>query len=78
MRKRVFTLNEVKDVISKFNGEYVNLRIHLGRNRFKEVEGKIDCIYPAVFTIVTNENTTQAFSYCDVACGDVKLIRQQI
>ena len=74
MRKRVYTMAEIKSAVMKMNGEEVELKIHLGRNRFKGYCGTIENIYNAVFTVVSKDNTTKVFSYFDVACGDVIFI----
>ena len=74
MRKRVYTMVEIKKAVSKMDGEKVDLKIHLGRNRFKGYSGTIQNIYNAVFTVVSTDNTTKVFSYFDVACGDVVFI----
>lgn len=71
LRKRVFTQNEVKAIVTKMQGELIKFKINLGRNKFKLLDGVVTNIYPAVFTVSQEDGTTSTFSYFDVACGTV-------
>ncbi len=78
MRKRVYTVNEVRNFVSKRSGELVNLKIHLGRNRYKKFTGVLNNVFDAVFTVKNDSNEVKVFSYCDVACGTVNLIQDKV
>ncbi len=70
MKRNTVTVASVKHFLENQSGE-MKIRVHLGRNKFENHEGKIANIFPAVFTFQTPEKL-KTFSYSQVLCGDVK------
>ncbi|MFI3167290.1 MAG: Veg family protein [Bacillota bacterium] len=70
MKKNTTTISNVKTFLGAQTGE-INIRVHLGRNKFENHHGVIASIFPAVFTFQTPEKL-KTFSYSQVLCGDVK------
>lgn len=70
MKRNTLTVSSVKQFLQSQNDE-INIRVHLGRNKFENHHGKIANIFPAVFTFQTPEKL-KTFSYSQVLCGDVK------
>ncbi len=66
-------LGNIKARIMELKGKDVELCINRGRKRFDTIQGRIESIYPSVFTIISN-NKLQTFSYFDVLCGNVKIV----
>lgn len=73
MRKIIFGLEEVKLKISNLKGQNVQMNINRGRKKIEKVSATIKDVYPSVFTIKTQDDKLQTFSYFDVMCGNVVL-----
>lgn len=71
MRKIVYGLDEIKLKISNMKGQSVQMCINRGRKRIESVSATIKDVYPSVFTIKTQDDKLQTFSYFDVMCGDI-------
>lgn len=71
MRKIVYGLDEIKLKISNLKGQNVQMSINRGRKRIENVSATIKDVYPSVFTIKTQDNQLQTFSYFDVMCGNI-------
>lgn len=71
MRKIVYGLDEIKLKISNMKGQSVLMHINRGRKRIESVNATIKDVYPSVFTIKTQDDKLQTFSYFDVMCGDI-------
>ena len=55
----------IKKKIIEFKNEKIKIKISLGRNKYEYLEGKIQNIYPNIFTIITNKGL-RTFSYSDI------------
>ncbi len=73
MKKTTNTVSGVKNFLKTQTGE-VGIKVNLGRNKFESYNGRIENIFPAVFTFQTKEKL-KTFSYSQVLCGDVKFKR---
>lgn len=73
MRKIVYGLDEVKIKIQSLKGQSINMSINRGRKKIENITATIKDVYPSVFTISTNDQKVQTFSYFDVMCGNVVL-----
>lgn len=71
MRKIIYGLDEIKLKISNLKGQNVQMSINRGRKRIENVSATIKDVYPSVFTIKTQDNQLQTFSYFDVMCGNI-------
>jgi uncharacterized protein Veg len=78
MRRNNISLEEVKNKISELKGLNIFMAINRGRKKFDKFNAIIDNIYPSVFTVkvdALNQQRIQTFSYFDVMCGDVEIIK---
>lgn len=66
-------LGNIKSQIMELKGKDIELCVNRGRKRFDTIQGRIESIYPSVFTIVSNDKL-QTFSYFDILCGNVKIV----
>ena len=66
-------INLVKDEIKKNIGRSVKIKVCGNRNKIDEYIGKINNIYPYIFTVLIN-GENKSFSYADVITKDVQLI----
>lgn len=71
MRKIVYGLDEVKIKIQNLKGQSINMSINRGRKKIENITATIKDVYPSVFTISTQDQKVQTFSYFDVMCGNV-------
>ena len=76
MRKAGLTLDQVKSQIISLKGINVAMNINRGRKKYDKLSGIIKDVYPSVFTVASPENQIQTFSYYDVLCGNVMIIKE--
>ena len=74
MRKTPNEITNIKEHILKLKGTKIDLEVNTGRKRIKTFSGSIQSVYPSVFTFLDTEGNTKTYSYCDVLCGDVKIV----
>ena len=72
MKRSNITLQDIKVQLLKLKGQPINIIANRGRKKIEKFAGTLENIYPAVFTIKTNENF-KTYSYSDVLCGNVKI-----
>lgn len=76
MIKPTYSVNDIKRKILSYNGERVNVKVDLGRNRCVKYTGILSGIYPALFTVEPDDKNflgKTSYSYAEVLCGSVKL-----
>ena len=71
MRKILNGQDEIKKKISALKGSSVKMDINRGRKKIETISAIIKDVYPSVFTIKTEDEKLQTFSYFDVMCGNV-------
>ena len=71
MRKINYGLDEIKLKITNLKGQNVQMSINRGRKKIESLCAIIKDVYPSVFTIRTEDEKLQTFSYFDVMCGNV-------
>ena len=74
MIKNSRNVNQTKDKILKYFNKSVEFKVNLGRNKFVRFMGKITNVYPALFTILPEEENYKgktSFSYSEYMCGIV-------
>lgn len=76
MRKINYGLDDIKQKISQMKGQSVQMKINRGRKKIESVTAMIKDVYPSVFTIKTEDEKLQTFSYFDVLCGNVVLAEE--
>lgn len=65
-------INIIKEKIINLKNYKLKLKVNLGRNKYEYLEGKIDNIFPSIFTVNTNKGI-KSFSYADVATKMVSI-----
>jgi len=71
MRKILSGQEEIKKKITALKGLEIKMDINRGRKKIETVSAVIKDVYPSVFTIKTEDEKLQTFSYFDVMCGNV-------
>ena len=69
-----------KEIIEKLRDKNVDVKVNLGRNKYVTYKGKLDGIYPALFTVTPDDETYHgktSYSYSEYLCGDV-IIKERI
>ncbi len=76
MIKTSLTLSEVKTSIKNMQEKSVVVTINLGRNKLVKFVGKVQGVYPALFTVSPADKSFRgktSYSYSEYMCGRVKL-----
>lgn len=76
MRRAFLNIDNIKKEINSYKGLNINLTVNHGRNKICNYAGKIDNVYPSLFTVAVKDGDSlkkQCYSYSDVLCGQVKL-----
>jgi uncharacterized protein Veg len=69
-----------KEIIEKLQGKNVDVKVSLGRNKYVTYKGRLDAIYPALFTVTPENNDYHgktSYSYSEYLCGDV-IIKERV
>ena len=72
MRKvNTSVINIIKE-IENLKGEDIYMEINKGRKKIEKYQGKIENIYPSIFTVNLGDGKTSvSYSYSEVLCGNV-------
>ena len=76
MVKNSTSLSEVKNNIKSMQSKPVFVTINLGRNKIVNFIGKVEGVYPALFTVCPFDKAYRGkttYSYSEYMCGRVKL-----
>lgn len=74
MRKSAIKLEDIINKIKELQGQNINLEVTRGRKKTEYYCGKIENIYPSIFTVKqNNDKSSLSFSFADVLCGVVNL-----
>ena len=80
MIKTSLSLSEVKTSIKNMQDKCVSVTINLGRNKLINFIGKVQGVYPALFTVSPIDKTFKgktSYSYSEYMCGRVRLTEIQ-
>lgn len=76
MIKPTKNIRDVKQMVNACRAQRVAVRVNLGRNKSVHYSGVLSGIYPALFTVLPDDEDflgKTAYSYADVLCGNVKI-----
>lgn len=76
MMKPTKNIRDVKQMVNACRAQRVAVRVNLGRNKSVHYSGVLSGIYPALFTVLPDDEDflgKTAYSYADVLCGNVKI-----
>ena len=76
MIKNNGSMDRAKAEIKNLVEESLIVTVRLGRNRFQEFTGKLEGVYPALFTVRPFDRGFKGkttYSYAEYMCGRVKL-----
>ena len=76
MIKSSLTLSEVKSSIKNMQEKSVSVTINMGRNKLVSFIGKVQGVYPALFTVSPIDKSFRgktSYSYSEYMCGRVRL-----
>lgn len=74
MIKSGLSITEVKSDIEKMQSKDVEVTVNLGRNKFVTYMGKLNGVYPALFTVNPFDKEFKgktSYSYSELLCGKV-------
>lgn len=67
-------IDNIKKVVEKNQGVKCSFRFHGSRNQVDEFHGVIVDLYPAIFTIETENNKIKTFSYSDILTQSLEIL----
>ena len=76
MIKTSGTIDSAKDEIKSLIEFPVSVTVNMGRNKFSSFKGRLDGVYPALFTVKPLDSDFKGkttYSYAEYMCGRVKL-----
>lgn len=76
MIKSSVSLSEVKLAIKKMQSKPVSVTINMGRNKLVSFLGRVEGVYPALFTVSPIDKDFKGkttYSYSEYMCGRVRL-----
>ena len=76
MIKPTKKISDIKQMVKSCAKERVAVKVNLGRNKIQTFSGILSGVYPALFTVLPDEEGflgKTAYSYSDVLCGNVKI-----
>ncbi len=76
MIKSSLTLEKVKQYIKEMEQKTVDVTLNLGRNKLVKFSGKLNGVYPALFTVKPFDKSfthKTSYSYSEFLCGRVYL-----
>jgi len=53
----------------------LRIKVNRGRNKIEQFEGKIESVYPKIFTVRKTGGEISTFSYSDVVARNVKFFK---
>ncbi len=71
------TPRETMERVNKLKGMPLIVRVNRGRNKIERFEGKIEAIYPSVFTVRLSDGGLSSFSYADVMAKNVMFLKRK-
>ena len=78
MREIILNLDTTKERVKKLQGRQIILKVNKGRNRYISFHGKIESLYPSVFTVRDSEgNALSTYSYSDVLTKTVLFCKDE-
>lgn len=78
MIKNDLSVQEVKKKIIDLKGQQVKLYVNRGRKKVFRFDATIEGVYGSVFTVKGSKEAFElkhTFSYNDILCGDVKILK---
>lgn len=67
-------IDTIKKVVEQNQGIKCSFRFHGSRNQVDEFHGVIVDLYPAIFTIETENNKIKTFSYSDILTQSLEIL----
>ena len=77
MREVSNKLEEAVVRIRLLAGLPLRVRVNRGRNKIEQFNGKIENVYPKIFTVRKADGALDTFSYSDVVARNVKFFKAE-
>lgn len=75
MREIGKNLSETKKRVELLKGINVIIKVNEGRNKITNYYGKVENLYPSVFTFKTADENVKTFPYADVLTKAIRFYR---
>lgn len=78
MRRQLQTIQSVRETLLQLKGKTVKMAVNRGRKKIVKFDAVLTDIYPSVFTVTVDQESSQSYSYTEILCGNVKVIAKSI
>ena len=78
MKKQLQTIQSVREKLLELKGKNIKMAVNRGRRKIVKFDAVVADIYPSVFTVVVDDNSSQSYSYTEILCGNVKVMAKKI
>ena len=68
-------LEQIKKRVELLKGINVLIKVNEGRNKIIDYVGKVESVYPSVFTFKTEDENIKTFPYADVLTKNIKFFK---
>lgn len=75
MREIGKNLSETRKRVELLKGINVLIKVNEGRNKIIDYVGKVESVYPSVFTFKTEDENIKTFPYADVLTKNIKFFK---
>ncbi len=78
MIKNNLSIDEVKKKVLALKGQEIKLFVNRGRRKVYKFDAVVENVYSSVFTVKNLKQAmslTHTYSYSDVLCGEVKIMK---
>ncbi len=72
------TISSIKQCVRELSNNRIIVKLNLGRNKFVSYPATLSGIYPSIFTVQPEDANfigKTSFSYSEILCGRVRIIR---
>ena len=77
MREIGQSITGAKERVQKLVGIPVLMKINVGRGKSTLIKGEVTAVFPAVFTVKSDDGQNHTFSYCDVHTKNVLFLKNK-
>ena len=77
MREIGQSIAGAKERVQKLVGIPVLMKINVGRGKSTLLKGEVTAVFPAVFTVKSDDGQNHTFSYCDVHTKNVLFLSRK-
>ena len=78
MKRQLQTIESVREKLTELKGKSVKMAVNRGRRKIVKFDAVLTDIYPSVFTVTVDDESSQSYSYTEILCGNVKVMAKTV